>query len=911
VELPTGTVTFLFTDVEGSTRLWELFPRAMQAALAVHDALLRGSVEARGGSIVKTTGDGVLAVFASARDALDAAVIVQHELTSAEWSDTEPLKVRIGVHTGEAELRDGDYFGSEVNRAARLMSIAHGGQIVLSSSTASLIDATAVELRDLGEHRLVGLSRPERVWQVCVPGLARDFPPLRSVDATPGNLPRPMTSFVGREALVADVAERVRSQPLVTLTGVGGVGKTRLALEVAARIAGDVPDGAWLCELAPLSDPDAIWETVASALRVTRVPGRGVDELVVEYLRSKQLVLVVDNCEHLLDAVAALVQTIAERCPGVAVLATSREGLGLPGEQIMAVRSLGIPPEDAAGDALSQAESMVLFCDRARSVRSDFRPSAHDEAAIAVVCRRLDGIPLAIELAAARLRSLRPDDIVDRLDQRFKLLTRGSRAALERHQTLRNTIDWSYELLDDGERRALNRVSVFASGCDLQAAEAVVGDEELDALDVVDVIGQLVDKSLVLAETDDDGRLRYRLLETVRQYAQEQLETSGEAATIRRRHADHFLAVAETVGAGLRSPDQLRWARVARREIDNLRTALDWAVETTAPEHALRLVRALALTRTTVGDITSGWTELALTVPGATDDRLYPDVASLAVQSALARGDLAGADQYVVMVAEAEARLGPGSATACSGPASMAYLSGDMDLARAKDQEWVDRARREHDACELSNALIALSMVHGALGDHSSDVESAEEALAVARASGVPSALALALGLLPWAVLADDPERALELLDEAIALSAEVGNPFLAAMAVTGKGVYHDSNGDWNLALDEVNEAIELLSQLGIVTAMVGGVLGVAAVALAGLGHLEPGAITLGASYRYAPGAHQRAEQLRDEAAATLIDQLGQASYDALYARGTELNPEEAMTVLTTALAVVSSSTAS
>ena len=317
-----------------------------------------------------------------------------------------------------------------------------------------------LELRDLGEHRLVGLSCTERVWQVCAPGLDREFPPLRSVDALAGNLPRQVTSFVGREAEVNEVARLVRSRPLVTLTGVGGVGKTRLALEVAAEVVAEFPDGAWLCELAPLSDPDAIWGTLAAAFRVLPIPGRGLDDVIVDYLGSKRVVLVLDNCEHLLDAVASVVQSIGGRCVGVAVLATSREGLAVAGEQIVAVPSLRLPADGAHGDAVASAESVELFCDRAQSVRGDFALTEHNTAAVGTLCRRLDGIPLAIELAAARVSVLTPDDIVDRLDQRFKLLTRGGRAALERHQTLRNTIDWSYDLLDERERTVEPAVGV-------------------------------------------------------------------------------------------------------------------------------------------------------------------------------------------------------------------------------------------------------------------------------------------------------------------------------------------------------------------------------------------------------------------------------------------------------------------
>jgi predicted ATPase/class 3 adenylate cyclase len=901
-ELPAGTVTFLFTDLEGSTRLWEQYPDAMKAASARHDALLREAIEAHHGSVVKMTGDGAHAVFASARHALDAAVFVQQRLQSTEWENVEPFKVRMGLHTAETEMRDGDYFGSEVNRAARLMNIAHGGQIVVSSATASLAEAAGIELRDLGEHRLAGLSRPERVWQVSALGLGSEFPPLRSLDARPGNLPRQMTSFVGRDAEVAEVAALVRSRPLVTLTGVGGVGKTRLAFEVAAEVVVDFPDGAWVCELASVGDPDALWETVASMLRVLPMPGRSLDDVVLDYLASKVLLLVIDNCEHLLDAVAALVDSVGARCERVAILATSREGLAVRGEQIVAVPSLGVPADDVRGDALTQAEAVVLFCDRARSARNDFVLTDDNAEAVGVLCRRLDGIPLAIELAAARVRSLSPDDLVNRLDQRFKLLTRGSRSSLERHQTLRNTIDWSYQLLDERERTALNRLSVFAGGCDLAAAEAVLADDDLDALDVVDVVSQLVDKSLVLAEPDESGHLRYRLLEMIRQYAQEQLETSGEAPAVRRRHADHYVAVAETAGPGLRSPDQLEWARAVAREIDNLRTALDWAVDTPSADHALRLVAPLEVSGISTGYSAATWAEAAVHVHGASDHRLFRNVASWASWSAIARGDVALAERYLTMIDEAGARLGSGGTAAFRTRATLAHFRGDLEAARRASEEWVARARQSGSANDLSQALVSLAQAQASTGNPKLARATAEEGLEVARGAGVPSTLANALIAIPWSLLDEDPERARQLFEEGFELGQRMGDAVGAALAVTGMGVCDASLGRWDRALDQVRDAIARIRHVGTGAGLIGGTLGVAALVLTARGRFEHGAAVLGASYRFAPGAWPRPEQLRRDAAAILVEHLGQARYETLFSEGAELSADEALAALSSAI---------
>jgi hypothetical protein len=517
-----------------------------------------------------------------------------------------------------------------------------------------------------------------------------------------------------------------------------------------------------------------------------------------------------------------------------------------------------------------------------------------------VLCRRLDGIPLAIELAAARVRSLAPEDLVDRLDQRFKLLTRGSRGALERHQTLRNTIDWSYQLLEEPERRALNRLSVFAGGCDLEAAEAVLSDNELDALDVVDVVGQLVDKSLVLAEPDDTGHLRYRLLETIRQYAQEQLEASGEAAVVRRRHADHFVSVAERAGPGLRSRDQLVWARAIARETENLRAALDWAVDTPSADHALRLIAPLTIHGIAVGNSAAAWAETAVAIAGASDHRLYAHAASWATWSATGRGDFALADQYALMVDDAEARLGDGGATACRGAATLAFFRGDVELSLRKSEEWVARARRSGDDRELSEALVVFGVAYGAARNRTLSQQAFDEALLVARNAAVPSALASALTPVAWSLLGNDPERALHLLDEAMEISTQMGDRFSVAMAVQGKAVYHVSQRDWQLALTGARDAVERLTQLGA-TAVLTATVGVVGLAVTALGRPEPGAILLGA-FVHAGIAYDWVDELVAEAQTTLIDQLGKSRYEELFSQGAALSADEALAALSSAL---------
>jgi predicted ATPase/class 3 adenylate cyclase len=538
---PRGTVTFLFTDVEGSTRLWDAAPESMREALARHDRILRDAMAAHGGFVFATGGDGFAAAFSRAGDALEAAVDAQVRLTEERWREFTPLRVRMGLHTGEAEERGGDYFGAEVNRAARLKAVAHGGQVLCSQAMADLVRghlAEGVMLIDLGDHRLRDLSQPIRVYQVGHPKLPSLFPSIRSVDAFPGNLPLQMSSFIGREEELQLVGKTLGEHRVVTLTGVGGVGKTRLALQAAAELLPSFEDGIWLIALAPVRDPEGLAETVAGVFRVTARPGLSVEESLALFLRDQRLLLVLDNCEHLLRRVASLVARIEEACPGVRVLATSREGLGLRGEQILVVPSLALPGEGSNLENLMGSEAVQLFIDRARLVKATFALDAPNAEGVRQICTRLDGLPLAIELAAARIPAMNPTELSRRLDQRFRLLTGGDRVAVERHQTLRAAIDWSYDLCTEAERRLLPRLSVFSGGATLEAVEAVCAAAPVEVDEILDLMSSLVARSLVVA--DDSGLdTRYRLLETIRQYGVDRLAEAGESEAVRALHADY------------------------------------------------------------------------------------------------------------------------------------------------------------------------------------------------------------------------------------------------------------------------------------------------------------------------------------------------------------------------------------
>jgi predicted ATPase/class 3 adenylate cyclase len=557
---PSGVVTFLFTDVEGSTRRWEADADAMRKALAAHDEVLRSAIEAHGGFMFKHTGDGVCAAFASPRSAVDAAVAAQRALQ---------LPVRMGIATGEAELRGADYFGAVLNRVARVMAAGHGGQILLVEPTASLI--SGVDLEDLGSRRLRDLPNPVEVFQVRAPGLGTDFPPLRVLDASPGNLRPQTTSFIGRESVVAEIQAAVRAHRLVTLTGVGGVGKTRVATEVAAHLADEFPDGVWFFELAAVADPAAVPDAVAAVLGVSQQPGKSVSESVAAALEGRMRLLVFDNCEHVLDAAADLAEAILTVSVTVKILTTSREGLGIADEQLWPVPSLDV------GAGIDSA-AVSLFVDRARSVAPRLSLENTEEAAAVVeICRRLDGIPLAIELAASRMASMTPIEVHDRLNQRFRLLV-GSRRGLARHQTLRHAVAWSYDHLDDAEKALLNRCSVFAGGFNLQSACAVAGFDDTDDLVVLDLLDSLVRKSLLVVDRSA-GRTRFSMLETIRQFVEEQLVARGEATEVRTAHARYFAGREADILALWDSPQQRDAYAWFTAELANLRTAFRWAAD--------------------------------------------------------------------------------------------------------------------------------------------------------------------------------------------------------------------------------------------------------------------------------------------------------------------------------------------
>ena len=606
---PTGTVAFVFTDIEGSTHLAQTLADDRWASiLARHRALIRAAVAAHGGLEVSTEGDGFFLVFARTSDAVAAVVAAERAISAEPWPEDAVVRVRVGIHTGDGRLDgDGSYIGADVHRAARVAAAGHGGQVLLSQTTSTLVAdelPPGVGLRGLGEHRLKDL-RPERICQLVIEGERSEFPPIRSLDRRPNNLPTQLTSFVGRDTELRDAAELLRTTRLLTLTGPGGTGKTRLSLQLAADVAERFPDGIWFVALEPVRDPGLIAATILTTLGLVEAGGRPARDILIEWLAGREVLLVLDNFEQVIDG-APIVADILRGAPRVSVIVTSRAPLRVSGEQEYPVPGLPAPRDLLAlsdlekmnlpaGDRLldaataTQYEAVRLFIARAVAVRPDFRVTNENAPAVAGIAARLHGMPLAIELAAARVKLLAPDAILERLEHQLGVLSAGSRDLPQRQQTLRGAIAWSHDLLGPGERRLLARLSVFVSGCELDSAEVVCGPpDELDGVDVIDCLTFLVDQSLVRAE-DVDGGLRFRMLDTIREFAAEQLAASGERDAILARHRAAIVDLVEALTTRLSGDDQRRWLGRLERDHDNIRAVLDRAVAAEDASAAIRI----------------------------------------------------------------------------------------------------------------------------------------------------------------------------------------------------------------------------------------------------------------------------------------------------------------------------------
>jgi predicted ATPase/class 3 adenylate cyclase len=771
--------TFLFTDIEGSTTALRRLGDGLYAqVLADHHALVRAGLAAHDGEEVDTQGDAFFAVFSSPRACVAAVLEIQRALAAHAWPAGEHVRVRMGIHTGEATRTATGLVGLEVHRAARLAGVAHGGQILVSETAAALVrdwlppDAA---LTDLGVHRLKDLGRPERIFQLNADGLPAGFPPLRSLGnpALPNNLPAQPTTFIGRDTELAEVRALAGSAGLVTLTGAGGTGKTRLALQVAAELLDGTGDGVWLVELAAVTDADAVAPAISAALGISGPPGRPVLETLLDALVPQDILIVLDNCEHLIDACAKIADAILRRCPRVHLLATSREPLGIGGEAIYRVPSLSLPGPGDAGSS----DAVALFVDRATAQGVSLAPG--DETLIASICRRLDGLPLAIELAAARLRSLSLQGLHDRLDQRFRLLTGGSRAALARQQTLRATVDWSYSLLNGPEQLLLQCLSPFAEGFDLDAAEAVGGAVDIEVFDVAELLGSLVDKSLVVAEPAG-GALRYRLLETIRQFAAERLAETGADETVAAAHSRHYLSVAEAAAPHLTGPDQGTW--LARLDTDhaNLRRAAGHAAAD--PDGTTQVLRfGVALQRYWMA---RSRPQEALTLLRPVLDR----------PEARADPELFGRSLLIVALA-----------------------SRDVDVAAARRlaEEAVELARQLDADRLLIDSLAALGSTSYFAGQPEEGLPAAAEAVERARALGDDVVLAVSMSGYLLCLDLVDPARAEPLFAEAIACTQRSGDQLFASVLHNNAAVHALRAGDIPAAREHLDAAFLAKQAIG------------------------------------------------------------------------------------------------
>lgn len=750
-----GVLTFLFTDIEGSTRRWEDDADGMRASLATHDRVLRDAISASGGTLFKHTGDGVCAVFTSPTAAVDAAVAAQRTLE---------LPVRMGIATGEAEHRDGDYFGPALNRSARIMAAGHGGQILIDGAIAGQVGSIA--LVDLGSKRLRDIARPVNVLQVRASGLREDFPPLRVKDANPGNLRPLLTSFVGRAAESADVAKALGEHRAVTLIGVGGVGKTRLAIEVASRTRERYLDGVFVVELAAVTDPDAVPAAVAAAVGVTQQPGQRLIDSVAATMEGLKRLLIFDNCEHVLDAAAAVVEAILAASSTVTILATSREGLGVGDERLWPVPSLTIGSEP-------DSDAAALFIERASGVAADASLLDEDSGrAVVDICRRLDGIALAIELAASRLQSMTVTEVRDRLDDRFRLLV-GSRRGLERHQTLHHAVQWSYDLLDDAQRELLQRCSVFAGGFDLIAAAAV--SEQADDFTTLDVLDALVRKSLLIADRSGT-HTRFSMLETIRQFAEEQLVGGGRADHARSAHAAHFARRAGDLAERWDGPRQRETYEWVDTELANLRAGFRWASDHAELDTAAAIVVHSGFLRIWSREQYEavGWAEELLEPAEAVQHHQLARLYSFAAQcysSGRTSDAIRYADRCRELIDGGRFRPLPFDAEVWQGGG---YVSA------GQPERWVEVCRRviERDADPHLIARSVLVFALNAAGAHD-DVPAAAASLnAEAEHIDNPNMASFALLAYGIATRPRDPDAAYEVLTRGLHLAHTSGNRF-------------------------------------------------------------------------------------------------------------------------------------
>jgi predicted ATPase/class 3 adenylate cyclase len=780
-QLPTGTVTFLFTDIEGSTRLLQRQGDEFPNLLETHSRLIRSAIAETNGVEIHTEGDSFFVAFDSAPDAVRAAVLSQQTLAAHAWPAEEAIRVRMGIHTGLGRLGGDNYVGLDVHRAARISAAGHGGQVLISEATRSLVEQTlpdGVSLRDLGQHRLKDIEHPEHLYDLVINGLTTEFPAIRTLDARPTNLPPQRTSFVGRDREVAEVTRLLAESQLLTLTGPGGTGKTRLALRVAAAHLDAFTDGVFFADLSPIFDPALVPSVIAQVLMVRGEPGRELLDTLADHLRDRHLLLVLDNSEQVIEAGLAVARLL-DAAPRLTVLATSRVPLHISGEREYQVPPLGLP--DAAGisnlDVIMRSEAVALLTERAAAVRPGFRVTGENASAVAEITTRLDGLPLAIELAASRLKVLSPSALLARLGHRLPLLSGGTRDLPERQRTLRGTIEWSHDLLEPEEQHLFARLAVFAGGWTLEVAEAVSGDGL--KLEVLDGLSALVDQSLVRQEESPNGEMRFLMLETIREYATERLAESGEEEEIRRRHAEHFQDLAEEAEHHLTREDRIFWLARLDAEHDNLRAALDWAERTEDVDTGLRTAAAIWRFWLQRGHLSEGRARLErlLSIPGT------------------------GARD-------------PVRARALGALGGITYWQNDYPPTRAAYQEAVDIAREIGDAKLLAATLLDLSYIPYLEKDPQAAEPILREGLTFAEEAGDRVLTADYWSSIAFLeVVKGNPAAAIEPRRTALEILRKEGAVWKLGDLLTGQAMITREVGDLEAAKAYLREALEMSGQ--------------------------------------------------------------------------------------------------
>jgi predicted ATPase/class 3 adenylate cyclase len=827
--LPTGTVTFLFADIEGSTRLLQQLGDRYADVLADYRRFLRTAIREMAGEELDTQGDSLFAAFPRARDALTVAISVQHSLLHHPWPDGVSLRARIGLHTGEALAADSGYIGMDVHRAARICAAGHGGQILLSDTTYALVAKglpEGVSLRDLGEHLLKDLAHPHRLFQVMAAGLPAKFPLLKSLNVLPNNLPTQLSSFIGREREIGEVKTMLASTRLLTLTGTGGSGKTRLALQTGAELLDQYPDGVWLVEFGALVDPTLVPQTVAAALLVREQPEQPLTETLINSLHPKSLLLILDNCEHLLPACAGLADALLRGCPKTRILATSREHLGIVGETLFAVPPLRVPSLEQLPSLadLVQYESVRLFNERATAILATFRITPQDAKSIVQLCHDLDGIPLAIELAAARVKVLTVSQILARLGDRFRLLAGSRRTGPSRQLTLQAAMDWSYNLLAEKERAVLRRCTVFAGGCTLEAVETVCSGQGVETTEVLDLLTQLVDKSLLLADAQRDGG-RYRMLETIRHYGRQKLVDSAEGVEARRKHFEWYCGFVERVQVRLSGgsddvSDEVDYLDQLEREHDNLRAALEWCIANGEAEKALRLATSLSEFWVIRGHLSEGreWLLRALQrseegVPAA----LHAKALHWMGHFAQSQAGLSVARRYYDDSLKIYQHLNDkeGIALLLRRIGSMLAHQGDIS-ARTFLEESLTIYRELGQKPGMASALGSLGSLERFQGNYDAARDLSEQSLVLRRESGDAEGTAWALrNLARVSIRRADFEMALRHLEEGLEIFRKLSEQAGVAWTLINMGDIACLRGDGEAARAYFEDSLAIFDKLG------------------------------------------------------------------------------------------------